>query len=68
MTVSDRKLEDWAEQKVPTCIHLINTVQEVVGGPRDAVAAHAQSAVCALVARVIGATAKNEGHRPTQHT
>ena len=68
MTVSDWKLDDREEQKVPTCIHLINTVQEVVRGPRDAVAAHAESAVCALITRVIGATVKNEGHRPTQHT
>lgn len=39
-----------------TCLHLIYAVQEVVWSARDAVAAHAQAAVCALISGVICAT------------
>lgn len=45
-------------QSVLACVHFIHAVQEVVRGPRDAVAAHAEAAVCALISRVIGATVK----------
>lgn len=37
-----------------TCVHLIHTVEEVVWSARDAVAAHTQAAVCALIPGVIG--------------
>lgn len=37
-----------------TCIHLIHTVKEVIWSARDAVAAHTQAAVCALIPGVVG--------------
>lgn len=46
-----------------TCVHLIHTVQEVVRSARDAVTAHAQAAVCALVSGVVGATANRSTKR-----
>lgn len=39
-----------------TCVHLIHTVQEVIWSARNAVTAHAQAAVCALVPGVVGPT------------
>ena len=39
---------------VLTCVHLINTVEEVVRSARDTVAAHAQPAVCAFISGVVG--------------
>lgn len=50
-----------------TCIHLINTVQEVIGGSGYTVTAHAKSAICAFISGVICSTVieerqkKNEG-------
>lgn len=37
-----------------TCVHLIHTVEEVIWSARDAVAAHTQAAVRALVPGVVG--------------
>lgn len=39
-----------------TCLHLFHTVEEVVRGAGDTVTADAQSAVCALIPGVVGAT------------
>lgn len=41
-----------------TCLHLVHAVEEVVWGARDAVTAHAQATVCALVSGVIRPTAQ----------
>lgn len=43
-----------------TCIHLINTVQEVIWGSGYTVAAHAKSTVCAFISGVICSTATEE--------
>lgn len=37
-----------------TCVHLIHAVEEVIWSARDAVAAHTQAAVCALIPGVVG--------------
>ncbi len=39
-------------------VHLINTVQEVIGGSGYAVTAHAKSAICAFISGVICSTVK----------
>lgn len=37
-----------------TCVHLIHAVEEVIWSAGDAVAAHTQAAVCALIPGVVG--------------
>lgn len=39
-----------------TCIHLINTVQEVIWGSGYTVTAHAKSTICAFISGVICST------------
>lgn len=43
-----------------TCIHLIHTVEEVIWSARDAVAAHTQAAVRALIPGVVGPAEKQD--------
>lgn len=43
-----------------TRVHLVHAVEEIIWSARDAVAAHTQATVCALVPGVVGPAVKEE--------
>lgn len=53
-TESDRSSKPDQTTAWLTCVHLVHTVEEVIWSARDAVAAHTQAAVCALIPGVVG--------------